>query len=147
MLNSASRLWAGIDVRAVGGVTLPPSRHASGKRYEWVDYYEEIRPFPMAALLALNPQRPAYREPARADLGRIAAQVKGAPDGQRNDLLNRAAFTCGGLIAVGRLTYDEAYAALDEAAAEAGLLPWERRATIKSGLRGGLQHPMEQRRS
>lgn len=64
-----------------------------------------------------------------------------APVGQRNDTLNRAAFSLGQLVATGVLDpYDVANALLT-AASRAGLEEVESRNTIASGLKAGLAQP------
>ena len=65
--------------------------------------------------------------------------VRTAPDGSRNDTLNRAAFCCAQFEG---LDDDEIEAALADAADDCGL-PLEIRATIASGIRAGRQEPRE----
>lgn len=68
-------------------------------------------------------------------------RVRAAQEGERNDTLNRAAFSLGQLVADGQLDADEVADELTEAAEEAGLMARETRATIRSGLRGGARNP------
>ncbi|KMS74529.1 hypothetical protein ACH49_22435 [Streptomyces leeuwenhoekii] len=67
--------------------------------------------------------------------------IVGAPDGDQNNTINRAAFNAGTLVAAGALSEADAREALLSAAV-AGNHP-ERRArpSIESGLRSGMQHP------
>jgi hypothetical protein len=78
--NSAGKLGPHLDTRGLGGyVILPPSIHASGKRYEWLDVHLKPAPLPtwFAALLA---------EPARTQAEAKSADGKIA-EGQRNAAL------------------------------------------------------------
>src|SRR5690348_15792713 len=61
-------------------------------------------------------------------------RVAAAPEGCRNDTLNKAAFALGRLVAAGALEEAAARAALASAAQEAGLPPGEAGRTIGSGL-------------
>lgn len=78
---------------------------------------------------------------AQAALRGETDRVRMASEGDRNNALNRAAFSLGQLVAVGQLDADEVTDELTDAAREAGLTPGETRATIRSGLRGGARHP------
>jgi hypothetical protein len=73
--------------------------------------------------------------------------VASAPEGQRNDALNRAAFALGTLVGAHALSRREAEARLMGAAYACGLDQREAEATIRSGLDAGEQHPrkIEQR--
>lgn len=66
--------------------------------------------------------------------------VRSAPDGSRNDTLNRAAFCCAQFEG---LDDDEIEAALADAADDCGLPLEEIRATIASGIRAGRQEPRD----
>ncbi|MFE8962132.1 hypothetical protein [Streptomyces iakyrus] len=67
--------------------------------------------------------------------------IVGAPDGDQNNTINRAAFSVGTLVAAGALGEAEAREAL-LSAARAGNHPEGRaRPSIESGLRSGQQHP------
>ncbi|HPE35686.1 MAG TPA: AAA family ATPase, partial [Spirochaetales bacterium] len=66
--------------------------------------------------------------------------VAGAPEGQRNDTLNRAAFNLGQLINAG-LPRNVAEHELTQAARRAGLSEDETRSTIASGLDAGNDNP------
>ncbi|MFF3346103.1 hypothetical protein [Streptomyces sp. NPDC002779] len=68
-------------------------------------------------------------------------RIVGAPDGDQNNTINRAAFNVGTLVAAGALGGDEAREML-LSAARAGNHPDDRaRRSVDSGLRGGMQHP------
>ena len=69
------------------------------------------------------------------------ATVANAPEGTRNDTLNRAAFNLATLIHTGRITETVIIDGLIYAADTAGLPSDEALRTIRSGIIGGLQHP------
>jgi len=68
-------------------------------------------------------------------------RVKNAPEGMRNDTLNRAAFAIARYIESGRLNYEEVAEAFIEAAAVAGLSASEARGTVAGALRAGMANP------
>jgi hypothetical protein len=148
-----------IDWRGKGGyVVAPPSIHANGNRYSWFPGWgpdeQEIRPVP-AWLLELLTKPVAFDPPAiergarapssdaygRRALESEAGRVVMAPEGQRNDQLNRSAHALGQLVGAGVLDVDDVINALLVAASRVGLSESEARATIASGLRAGLASP------
>lgn len=94
-------------------------------------------------------QAPApYTGPGPSPYGQAAleqecAAVAGAPQGTRNDTLNRATFNLSQLIASGHLDPQAVESRLTAAAAQAGLAPAEIRATLASGHRAGVAHPRD----
>lgn len=70
-----------------------------------------------------------------------AREVEAAPEGTRNDTLNRAAFATGQLVAGRELEQASSENRLIEAALKAGLSETEARATLKSGLEKGKLEP------
>lgn len=76
-----------------------------------------------------------------AALEKEAEAVRRAPRGERNTRLNRAAFSCGQLVAGGELDRESAEKALSTAASSAGLGELEAALTIRSGLAGGGDQP------
>jgi hypothetical protein len=78
---------------------------------------------------------------AATALAREVDTIQRAPEGTRNDTLNRAAFNIGQLIAGGQIHHDDARDALISAAIEAGLTGRETARTIDSGFREGQKHP------
>src|SRR5262249_10734407 len=74
-----------------------------------------------------------------------AARVAGAPRGQRNHTLNRAAFSLGQLVATGVLQEAEVRLRLREAASTCGLMRDDGGAsvvaTLNSGLSAGMRQP------
>lgn len=152
-LGNRARFVPGTDWRGIGGyVVLPPSLHASGRRYAFTRR-GELPSVPPALLEALTPAAPeAPRAIVRAPMERPtgygpaalsqeADHVATAPKGQRNHALNRAAFSLGQLVATGHLDEADVTAELTAAALSAGLDATEAARTIASGLKAGSRHP------
>lgn len=160
--NSIGRLGRrelpGIDLRGEEGyVVAAPSGHRSGGRYEWAATTDALTPMPAWVLerpdvvrsttvpqLSRADRRQAYAANA---LDGECQRVATAPEGQRNAILNRAAFSLGTLVGAGALDEHVAVEALTAAAAsasQAGAQPMRERevmATIRSGLREGMRRP------
>jgi putative DNA primase/helicase len=162
--NSAGRLGKGIDVRGDGGYVVGArSVHSSGAVYRYVEGRGlgeievasapqwlidlisapkstdavDTEPVPSVPADKLDRAR-AYAEAAcRRELDRL----RKAPNRQRNDTLNRAAFKLGQLAPNGLLNTSAVTADLARIAREIGLDDHEIGPTIKSGLNAGSQHP------
>ena len=161
---SAGKIAPNVDIRADGGYVVAPPSIVDGKRYLWreepwpgpptlatlPDAWIELlrapvrdvrpppRPTPPPALIALSLRHVAW---ARKIVNDELQTVAGAPDGTRNDTLNRASFRLGQLAAAGVLEADPARNALEISAQACGLPPGEARRTIGSGFASGLNEP------
>jgi hypothetical protein len=154
---------AHVDWRGRGGyVVAPPSRHASGNPYRWVegrDLGTQPGPVPVMLLDRLRPrqlQRPtspvllpvAADGPGdryvRAALAEELARVATARRGHRNRQLWESTRNLYNLVAAGALDHREVDHALLAAAERCGLLaeePRQTRRTLASGRQVGLAHP------
>lgn len=94
---------------------------------------------PAGNVTPIDPAR-ATRYAAKA-LASECENVAAAPEGTRNDALNRAAFSIGQLVAAGHVDHPAAWSALRDAAHAAGLDPGEIDATLRSGLGAGAETP------
>jgi hypothetical protein len=166
--STASKIGEKIDIRGTRGqAVLPPTVHRSGKVYQWhyagkpceIPDPAEIpllpEPWTQALIDTDNAYFPGQRTPAppprpfTGNLGEYAWKaleaetrlVAQAPDGTRNDTLNRAAFSLGQLVAGGELDTGTVESELLAAALSAGLPEGKSRATIKSGMKGGAGSP------
>ena len=141
-------LALGIDIRGDGGyVVAPPSSHAqSDRRYEFEDSSVPAIDVPTWIVARLTSQSPSMQwpscAPSTASAERILRRqlrcVEDARIGERNETLNRAAFTLGQLIGAEALDAERVIANLLRAAVDAGLSESEARATVKSGLTAGF---------
>jgi hypothetical protein len=152
-----------VDWRGRGGyVVAPPSRHASGHPYQWVegrDLSTPPGPVPVMLLDRLRPrqlQRPTgfvqiptagdgpSERYVRAALVEELARVAAAPVGQRNRQLWESTRNLYNLVAIGVLDQREVDQGLLEAAQRCGLLaqePRQTQRTLASGRQVGLAHP------
>lgn len=147
----------GIDVRGDGGYAVsPPSVHPNKTAYEWIVNPWQVpladAPAWLLDKVALPEQADkrldfndatdhslpvAYLDKALASELALLAQ---APNGQRNDQLNKAAFNLGRLIEAG-LEEDRVKSGLYGIAQAIGLEKEEIIATIDSGIAAGKQKP------
>ena len=144
----------GVDIKTnTGYVVMPPSVHPNGERYvdPGTGHMIETVPAHLVARM-VKPARPARPAPRPAATppspGYWGAALQGeldaiatAPEGTRNETLNRAAFNLGTLIAAAGEQPDDVTALLAAAAAQAGLEEWEADGTIRSGLTAGMDQP------
>lgn len=154
-IGNRVRLWPSVDVRGSGGyIIAAPSRRKDGVRYEWENALEPA-PAPAWLLEAVrtkersetpkgnigSPSSPYGRKALEAETER----VRNSPRGERNDALNRAAFSLFQLVAGGELDEQEVQAALERAAEECGLVREDGLTavlkTISSGKAKGMASP------
>lgn len=149
-ISIGTAIWgAGLDLRGEGGyIVAAPSIHPTTRRpYEWQNDWQAPLPDWPAQLpmpIKASPQPRTYT-PRREDAGSIIAglvqTVIDAPVGQRNNVLNWAAYRAGQHVLRGRFTLEQAVGALADAARVAGLDEYEIIATIGSGMRAaGTPH-------
>lgn len=154
--KNKSKAIAGIDVKTSGGyVVAPGSVHENGKEYVLYGALEEAPSWPENLLDILFPDTPGGSPvsnlpaplppdsvtPYAAKALESAIDTVGtAPEGQRNDTLNREAFGLGGLFHLG-LDRRDVEEALVQAALSAELSEGEARATFRSGWEKGVMSP------
>jgi hypothetical protein len=170
--NHRGSLPAGVDVRGSGGLVLAPGAELpDGRGYRAIpgqpDLADAIKagslPDAPAGIAELIRQRPRGPQPApspapgaapasareraygKAALRRIAEELGQVAKGTRNEALNRAAFTLGGMLARGWLTQAEAESTLTAAMERNGYIADKGAravaATLASGLKAGSAHP------
>jgi hypothetical protein len=165
--NGTGDLPKGIDVRGVGGYVLAAGAvMPDGRKYTpqpasprlsdvlangglapldgWL--LDLIRPAPSQQEKTAPPRREtngdcsAY---ANAAFDNECGSVANAGKGGRNEQLNKSAFNLGTLIGAGLLGEAEVEASLLAAAKQCGLTNGEARATVKSGMKNGKDHPRQ----
>jgi hypothetical protein len=155
---SESRVGEGLDVKADGGyVMAPPSVHPDGPIYAW-DNDESLATAPDWLIKLTRKPAPApFKLPPRthngppgaygaAALQREIEALANTPKRQRNIALNKASFCLHQLVAGGELDGADVERELLAAADANGLMadpddgPRKVLATIRSGMRAGLQH-------
>jgi hypothetical protein len=153
--RSPLRDYAGIDIRAEGGlVVAPPSGHRSGRRYAYRNGSDHpVAPAPpwLLDLIRGQSERGQPAEPRSAPTGgtpygrkalvRGVARVRSSPNGMRNTTLNAVAFSLGRLAAGGELEVEVVREDLEAAGVATGLGADAVRRTVESGLTAGLAKP------
>jgi hypothetical protein len=141
--NSAGKLGPHIDIRGDGGqVVIPPSMHASGKRYTW---YADVPMAPLPAWVERAVALPGKwieldwskldapcKGWGRVALEREVAKVAGTAQGGRNDQLFKSAAALMEIVNGGNLGAEEVEDALCGAATTCGLDTDEIRRVLKS---------------
>lgn len=79
---------------------------------------------------------------AQEILESILDNIRNAPAGESNNVLNIEAYRAGQLISTGAITREDAEKVLFQAAKERGKPDYEAKATIESGINGGLKNPL-----
>lgn len=162
--NSASKIGPHIDTRGDGGqVVFVGSVHPETKQaYRWAPGLSPdevpLAPLPAWVLDILRPKRRAPA-PANANHGPMRARsnyalraldeearnVASAPNGARNDTLNRSAFNLGTLIPNGYLDRSTVEGALMAAAHQNGMIEDDglsaATATLNNGIAAGMLNP------
>jgi hypothetical protein len=157
--NSTSPLSdpPGLDLRAGtrGYVVVAPSLHASGPRYRWTNPEAPIARLPQLWLERLNETSASL--PAMAGYPPVWAgsstryglvalrdelkKVRSAPEGSRNNTLNRSVFKLAQLAAGGELEIELIESRAHRAAHTIGLDWLEAHLTIASALNAGWAYP------
>jgi P4 family phage/plasmid primase-like protien len=153
--NSAGLIAPGVDVRGIGGMILaPPSTRPGAGCYRWQNPpgLFDLADCPEWLIrLASKPEKPSESATPRptgnasrwadAALRNEIAAVLAAPEGCRNETLNRAAFNLAQIVASGELDESDVVTRLTAAATAAGLEAGEIGATIRSGMTAGAKTP------
>lgn len=151
----AGHIAPGIDQRGWGGMVLaPPSSRPDGRAYTWSHPpgSVELADCPEWLLaLARKPERKSDAPPpprsdrlsawAEAVIDGVLADLRKAPQGQRNDTLNKAAFRLGQIAGAGLIGEADAIPHLRATAQAIRLDKGEIDATIRSGWAAGLANP------
>jgi len=164
--NSSGKVATKVDVRGNGGqVVAVGSVHPKTKKmYRYAHDLSpaevNVQPLPgwiTEILLESRPKsgenqpegngkresRPSGNGYSSAALSYEAEKVSSANEGERNDTLNRSAFSMGTMIGAGMIDQAEVEAILEDAAVQAGLSINEARQTILSGIKAGIKTPRE----
>jgi len=133
------KFMPGLDIRGAGG---------------WIAYYgtdeTEVAEAPQWVLDAASQQEYDHQGTSVKVSPAIAAEImdsaldniRNAPPGESNNVLNIEAFRVGQIVKSGSIDIDYAKEALFRAAKERGKPDYEARATIKSGIEGGDKKPL-----
>lgn len=130
--NSASKIGKGLDIRGSGGyIILPPSIHASGNPYQWINE----SPLAEAPAWLIELISSGVRSGGQKSSSYVQLLMK-AEKGTRNDSLNKVAFQVGKDIAFGKIGEDSVND-VAETALKTGLGAQEVQRTIQSGIQAG----------
>lgn len=131
----------GLDIRANGGYIMfyGSDQTPIADPPQWLLEHAvkpEIQPAAPGSAVTVDPAI------AEAVVTKSLEAIREAPAGEANNTLNLESFRLGQLVAAGSLTWEYAYAALFRAGKARGKADYECKATIESGLKGGMSHPL-----
>lgn len=142
------RYGAHIDIRGDGGqVVFPGSIHPETKQpYIFTHSPLDTALAPLPDWVTKPITNSTKQDVKRTGYANIAVKlecdaVRKAPEGERNNTLNSAAFSLGQLVGSGALSQFQVECELFSAAQECGLGDIESRATIHSGMTAGISQP------
>lgn len=171
--RNRTKLLPGLDIRTAGGyVVAPPSlldpydKNPDGGEYTWVDYCSpsdgSLAPAP-SWLIELFRENAETKSRASAPaplktatesspygLKALASEcdtLTTAPEGRRNDQLNKSAYCIGQLVAGGEIVETEARQALTAAAGACRLTVDDGEASVQATLNSGLSSGMKEPRA
>ena len=131
----------GLDTRGIGGyiVWYNGDGKAIQEAPQWL--LEEIR---RPALTLVNEGPLVAIDPSIASrkIQEALDEIRNAPSGESNNTLNIQSYLVGQLVAASSVSREYAEDVLLKAAIERGKPVWEAKATIKSGLDGGIKYPL-----
>ncbi|MEP3226317.1 MAG: AAA family ATPase [Parasphingorhabdus sp.] len=151
-IANRANLLPGVDIRGDGGyVVAPGSVHPSGATYQWLNSPESFELAEIPAWLAglLKPTKQnqsdfhlndnsAYGEAA---LDSELSALRRAPEGERNDQLNRTTFAASQLAHGGEIESEKTKALIASTANAIGLDEDEVEATLNSAWEAGAMNP------
>ena len=143
-VRNGVRVRPGVDTRGDRGyVIVPPSRHESGRTYEWIvsPFDQAPEPIPPALLPLFSKWGDQHYRYAVKALENELQEVLNAKEGTRNHTLNRSAFNCFQLVSGGCIVRDRVYDALFDAAGSIGLQDAEIRDTLASAEKAAEKKP------
>jgi hypothetical protein len=147
--NQASSQIEGLDIRGDGGYAVaPPSVHSSGNVYKWKRDPENSLPKLPSWINKNNRTENTQfiEKQITSNYGKAALKnelllLSSATIGNRNNTLNKVAFSLSQLIESGDLNHSEVLENLKTTALSIGLKEPEISHTINSGMVGGVKHP------
>jgi hypothetical protein len=149
--NSSSELGKNLDVRGDGGyVIVPPSGHPSGKKYQWLSTSKAVEaPEWLVGMVRKNKEKkhrpiPSLSGSTKYGMAAMAQEIislSSAGNGERNDQLNRSAYSLGQLVAGGQLDHGHVSSLLVSTATGIGLTAKEAECTVNSGMKSGALEP------
>ena len=157
-ISNKTKPGMGFDIRANGGhVVAPPSIHPNGSVYEFTTTEEKLPELPEWLLELIAEPKEAAKKKVDFNASKLAANdpspygmkalesecqaIVSAPQGTRNDLLNKACFNIGSLVAGGEIDNYLALNYLTQAAKQSGLPTEEIAKTLASGFKAGKDNP------
>lgn len=141
--------YPGLDTRGVGGWAAFYGFEANGALQlavapDWLTRVAAATSDSGSAAMAVAPGSIIRLDPSIAEgiVNSALENIRQAPEGESNNVLNVESFKLGQLVASESITRDYAESALFRAALERGKPSYEAKATIKSGLDGGSKKPL-----